>query len=385
MAKRRARIGPRPDAERNLVSEWFGHRVFPTVAASPEVLADQSSGRCPFLSRATGETRPCIKSANSLGICTISSNSNGLRQDWLVCPYRAVEQHLLDAVVRRLYGDAPRHDILVVPVPALASEEVRVRVREVVARDGFACVFFESKLGGELSVSATERSPELAFDFTLIPLWRGPQAQIRLGRHAILEIQTMDFHGTYEAVATNLRDARRLHGAAFHETLASNQRWLSQGIEGPNIANVFKRTFYQMMLKFQIGADEATQGCVLAVPVSVWDSWQRHLARPPVQEEADGTFSLWPPGTGRPDKVPAWIFVFDIDTASQTSPAPLVIRKLIATSAEALSHFALTEAPRYAVAGAGEADAFVQTIRRRLKRWWPELASVPLAERPSDR
>ncbi|MGH7088448.1 MAG: hypothetical protein ACREFQ_06065, partial [Stellaceae bacterium] len=59
----------------NYVSEWFGHRVYPQVVSTPQALADQRSERCPFLSRATGEARRCIKSEASKGICTINSAS----------------------------------------------------------------------------------------------------------------------------------------------------------------------------------------------------------------------------------------------------------------------------------------------------------------------
>ena len=55
---------------------------------------------------------------------------------------------------------------------------------------------------------------------------------------------------------------------AFHEALKANQGWLSEKVEGPNIANVFKRTFYQMMLKFQIGTQARCAGCALALPES---------------------------------------------------------------------------------------------------------------------
>jgi hypothetical protein len=255
---------------------------------------------------------------------------------------------------------------------------VRRDVVAAVRKSGSAFVFFESKLGGELSVAATDRSPELAFDFTLVPILPNGKRGLGLGRHAILEIQTMDFHGSYQAVSKNLRDALRLHKRRFHTTLGANQEWLSQKIDGPNIANVFKRTFYQVALKFQIGADESSAGCVLALPQSVWDSWQRHLGRPDLQVEGDGTLSLWPP-TGRPaGRVPAWIYVFDIDASARRSPSPIVLRHAISTSAEALAHFALQVAPRHAVAGVGTADAFVNTIRRRLRLWWPELADAEL-------
>src|SRR5437667_12908286 len=99
----------------------------------------------------------------------------------------------------------------------------------------------------------------------------------------------MDFHGSYRAVVKNLEDALRLHGLQFHKELQSKPNWLGERIEGPNIANVFKRTFYQIMLNFQIGADESCAGCVLALPVSVWDSWQRHLGKPDPRTNDDGT------------------------------------------------------------------------------------------------
>lgn len=51
-------------------------------------------------------------------------------------------------------------------------------------------------------------------------------------------------------------------------TLQNHHWWLSERVEGPNITNVFKRTFYQMMFKFQLGHHEQCAGCVLAVPQS---------------------------------------------------------------------------------------------------------------------
>ena len=84
----------------------------------------------------------------------------------------------------------------------------------------------------------------------------------------------------------NLRDGLRLHPNTFPDTLQANKNWLSEGVEGPNIANVFKRTFYQMMFKFQLGKHPRCAGCVLAIPQSVWDSWQKHLGAPLVTSEA---------------------------------------------------------------------------------------------------
>src|SRR6058998_969423 len=87
----------------NFVSEWFGHRIHPVVAATAQALEDQRSNRCPFLSMITGTSRECVKKPAARGICTISASSNGPRQDWIVCPYRALDPALVKAAAERLY------------------------------------------------------------------------------------------------------------------------------------------------------------------------------------------------------------------------------------------------------------------------------------------
>jgi hypothetical protein len=129
----------------------------------------------------------------------------------------------------------------------------------------------------------------------------------------------MDFHGSYRRVVQNLNDALRLHRKDFSNILQQKPEWLSEKIEGPNIANVFKRTFYQIMLKFQIGAQGSCVGSALGLPRSVWDSWQRHLGAPELTAGADGVYSL-----RRPDapshRIPAWIYVFDVNATSKSNP-----------------------------------------------------------------
>ena len=275
----------------NFVSEWFGHRVHPTVANTAESLADQEGRRCPFLSKALGATTECVKSESAKGICTISSSSNGPRQDWLVCPFRALDFELLGNAARRLFSAAP-DSLSIVPAPVLAREEIRESLTARLEAGARVIVFLQAKLGGEISLASTARSPEVSFDTTLVELIRRDGA-LDIGTYGIVEVQTMDFHGTYKHAVKNLTDALRLHGQDFHNILGANQgRWISERIEGPNIANVFKRTFYQMMLKFQIGAHPSSAGCVLALPAAVWDSWQRHLGKPDLIPQTDGTFVL---------------------------------------------------------------------------------------------
>lgn len=360
----------------NFVSEWFGHRVFPVVAASDVALDDQSEGRCPFLTVALREETHCVKPASSKGICTISSPSNGMRQDWLVCPYRALTPVLLHSAVERLFGTSGSDRVLIIPAPTLAREDIRREIRSLVASGGRAFAFFQDKLGGEISVPPTDRSPELAFDVTIAELV-GSAGALGIARYGILEVQTMDFHGSYRHAVKNLEDALRLHGDHFHATIRANLTWLSDRIEGPNIANVFKRTFYQMILKFQIGKQGACAGCVLAIPQSVWDSWQRHLGRPELAPNADGTFSLYRANhdPSRP-RTAAWIFVFDVDASELVSPNRIVLKTMISTDAGSVSHFALEVAPENALGPGGSADRVLETVKRRLADWWTDFGGV---------
>lgn len=201
-----------------------------------------------------------------------------------------------------------------------------------------------------------------------------------VGRYAILEVQTMDFHGSYSHVVKNLDDALRLHGAAFHEMVSKNVEWLSKKIEGPNIANVFKRTLYQMLLKFRLAGHGACAGAALALPAAVWDSWQRHLGGPELTQAADGTFRLAHPTT--PVDPRAWIYVFDIDASSTTTPNPIVLKKVIGTDVDAVTHYAFKVAPDAVVAEGGAGSLVLEAIRIRLAAWWPDLGPPSRKRRP---
>jgi len=357
------------EARENYISEWFGHRVYPTVSSQPGALADQRAERCPFLSTALGESTRCVKSAASSGVCSISSRSNGRRQDWVVCPYRALDPDLTGPVVQLLF-DPQREGVRVVPGPNLASTAVQVEVDAALRGGSRVAILLQDKIGGEISLSKTDKSPEFSFDITFAELRRSPTG-IVVGDFGLMEVQTMDFHGSYRNAVKNLKDAFRLHGDGFAGAVALNPSWLCERIEGPNISNVFKRTFYQMMLKFQVGAHDSCLGCALAIPVSVWDSWQRHLAAPTLRSEPDGTYSLYSPGRERPSKVSAWIVVFDIATRNPT-PDYVSVQKVIATDAESIAYFALKVAPDMAL-GSGSFERIPLSIRARLRSWWPRI------------
>lgn len=357
----------------NYVSEWFGHRMYPRVVTSEVSLSDQIEERCPFLSAVTDENRICIKAPAARGVCTISTATAATRQDWLVCPYRAFDPALIDNAVRRLFDFPTTQPAVVAPAIRLTHADARLALVNSLSAGGRGFIYFDAKLGGELSIPATGQSPEFSFDVTVVEVELA-DGEPHIGRFGVIEIQTMDFHGSYRSAVQNLKDGLRLHASNFPQTVQSNQNWLSENIEGPNIANVFKRTFYQMMFKFQLGHNPRCAGCVLAIPTSVWDSWQRHLGSPLLTNETDGTYSLFEPGRSRPENVAAWIYAFDLDAASTNTPSPVVISKIIATDAEAMSYYTLTLAPAAAIENIGAPNGMLAQLGRRLRSIWPELA-----------
>jgi hypothetical protein len=219
-----------PVRKGNFVGEWFGHRVFPTVRSDLATVGDQQSETCPFLSAAKGTTNPCIKPEKSRGVCTVSTMAGGMRRDWLVCPYRALDPGLLRSTVARLFGAIDL--TLILPAVRLATAEIQLQVKEKLAAGHRVFIYFDEKLGGELSSPGTERSPEFSFDVTIIEIELtdlGPH----VGRFGVLEIQTMDFHGTYGHAVRNLKDSLRMFPTNFGATLEANQQLLSERIEGP--------------------------------------------------------------------------------------------------------------------------------------------------------
>jgi hypothetical protein len=356
----------------NYIAEWFGHRVFPAVAVTDDSLSEQAAQCCPFLTHAIGESHQCVKGEKSQGVCTISSTSNSTRQDWLVCPFRALDVGLLRDAAARMF----RHklDALnIVAAPALGDPAVADAFRDALRAGRPSIVYFQKKLGGEIRLKATDRSPELSFDATMVEIAPSDD-RLSLNRFGVFEIQTIDFHGTYAAAVTNLNSALHLHKDDFGKAIADHPEWLAEGVEGPNIANAFKRTFYQMMFKFQLGAHQNAAGCVFAMPEAVWDSWQRHLGRPDLVAVGNNTYRL-AAGDDAGDPI-SWIYVFDLDVSGQVSPNRLRVKKVIGTSAAALSHYALDVAPQAAMEQDGAADQLLDSIRVRLSKFLPEFKAT---------
>jgi hypothetical protein len=361
------------EALRPHVAEWFGHRVYPAVADHARARQDQRAERCPFLSVVAEREVGCVKSSNSRGVCTISAGSNGRRQDWLVCPHRALDDDLLHAMVRRLFGLAAEEAVHVLPVTGLANDQLRERLITD-ARDPSAprqFLTFQQLFGGEISLPRAPDSPELSFDATVVEVVPSEAGiGVRLGRYGVIEMQTTDTHGTYRHAVDALRGALDLHADDFGEQLAAHPDWPGRSVEGPNISNVFKRTFYQVMFKFQITRRASSSGCILALPRPVWDSWQPFLGAPALVDMNDGTHRLRAQGDEAVDMsnvAPNWIYVFDIadEPPPDGSPTPIELQLIIATDAPTLSRLALDIAPNNAVGDAGVEDTIVDALRRR--------------------
>jgi len=267
--------------------------------------------------------------------------------------------------------------VLIRPAVALADEARRSEILDAVQGSGRVFVYFQDKLGGEISLSKTGASPELSFDITVVELLPpvpgenlpGPsEPLITAGKYGVIELQTTDTHGSYAYAVKALASALDLHKGQFSDQVAEHPEWAGRKIEGPNISNVFKRTFYQIAFKFQVTKRETSVGCVLALPQPVWDSWQPFLGAPELHEQPDGTWRLLDDKTSLPSD---WIYVFDIDTdpGPGGGPAPIRVGLVIGTDAATLSRAAFEIAPAKAVAHGGDYDLVAETINRRLGRY----------------
>ena len=235
-----------------------------------------------------------------------------------------------------------------------------------------AFVFFQDKLGGEICMSGTPASPEIAFDVTAVEITR-VSSGLKLGQYGFIEIQTMDFHGSYKHAVANLRDAHRLHKKEFSKALRANPSWMSQNVEGPNIANVFKRTFYQTLLKFELSKEGAAAGTILALPQSVWDSWQPFLGRPAIEKVHGIEYQVMGSDNPRYHGTNAWIFIFDLDQNDKSSISLANITMKIRVSATDLIEYAFVNVPKNMLHWATTGDALLERIRSRIHRVLPNI------------
>ena len=392
-----------PRLPKNFVAEWFGHVVWPAseVSDTPSAIADQRGERCPFLSNALARDTLCTKKAQingnecRTGFCTASSPSSCEREDWLACPWRVFDARfsLIEDAIRRLYSIPDGDEIFVSPLTRFGSETAKLFVRALDERvPGTPRVFaFASNppdLGGEVDIPETLRSPGNKVDVSIFEVVGTDGGVPRVGRSAIFEIQTADFHGSPLHAVARLRQhgPPGNHADEYHEDIASNAADLGEKVEGPNKANIFKRTIYQMILKIQMAKDPSCAGFAVVLPEPVWNSWSRHLGQPTLDPDPEdaSVLRLRAPtavhGAGAEPVVepePAWILVFKIDRSSTSSPRQLVITKRIATDSVALLYYAFDQAPAAAIAE-GAVARFSATFQNRLSTHWSAPPPVTL-------
>jgi Restriction endonuclease NotI len=373
---------PKGHTAGNFVAEWFGHRVWPRVDQSLTARTNQSSRACPFLTAATSEPTGCVKFApgwtEPYGVCTISSDSNGSQQDWIACPYRTFDQHftLLATAVRAAYGEPDGTSLVLLPLTVLHREDQRQMLRQGFADGARVFLFSAQKLGGEIDLPETDSSPGAAVDMSVIEVTALDAAgkPVEFGKHLFYEIQTADFHGSPLHAAKHLREscAAGEPDLNYHATLADNIEIAGTGVEGPNKANIFKRTIYQMIFKIELARHADCAGFAIVLPVPVWDSWLRHLGQPSLVQVGDDPTSVTLPEADpkmASTAAPATIYVFDIDSGSAEVPSPLRIVKRVSCSAAALAHYAFTVAADKALKGSVIAT-FRSALEERVTRGW---------------
>ncbi|MFD3683902.1 hypothetical protein ACFWTE_03625 [Nocardiopsis sp. NPDC058631] len=364
----------------NYIAEYYGYRVYPKVASGHSALSAQEQKHCPFLSLATGEQKTCTKREEARGVCTVSTVVDTERHDWLVCPSRALDPNFMEQAARRLFRYPEEATLHFIAAPKLSSPGIREQISQAIKSGDNVLVYFQEKLGGEIGISKTPFSPEFSFDWTLVEL-TSIEPELSLGRFGILELQTMDFHGSYKHAVELLEEEIKTNASEFHKKLqgAAGKEILSKKIEGPNLSNVFKRTFYQMAYKFQLAGHDQWVGGGFAVPYSVWNSWARHLANPRLHQNLDGTYFLADSNSEGPPPPPkgnSWIFVFTLeksgDKEEEITKGGIKLWRTIKTDAEILTRLALQESPKRALGGDGSISSVTKNARKRIGRFWPE-------------
>lgn len=362
---------PRPELHRRIL-RLPGVPAGGIEPTSPARSADQ------YLSLPDSRTippRPLRESGYLQRCMYVSTIADQKRYDWLVCPNRALDPSFMSQAARHIFRYEHDEVLHFIAAPTLVNEETRDLIRLSLQRNERVLIYFQEKLGGELSISKTDASPELSFDWTLIEI-RNIMPVLSLGKFGVLEVQTMDFHGSYKHAVSEVRQLLAADPEQFHAKLSTpaGRQALSKKMEGPNISNVFKRTFYQMVYKFQIGDHEDCAGCGFVIPLPVWESWRRHLGNPTLQPRPDGTYSLESPRVSR-DRggQHAWIFVFSLSDTPTESRRTITPWRIIRTDAETLIDLALVVSPYFATQTGGPVDKLKENASLRIARLWPEI------------
>jgi hypothetical protein len=368
----------------NFVAEWFGHRVWQALDESTTAWKNHSGRLCPFLTTATESQTLCIKRARGwtepYGVCTISSDSNGVRQDWIACPYRTLDHRftLLASAVKSAYDIQETTGILLLPLTVLHRPDQRRRILKAFQTGVRVFLFSSQKLGGEIDLPETEASPGAAVDMSVIEVTETDDhgTPSDFGNHLFYEIQTSDFHGSPLHAAALLRDACPKDGPrkGYYDKLKSSIEICGTGVEGPNKANIFKRTIYQMIFKIELTRAPQCSGFAIILPVPVWESWLRHLGRPQLVQGGDDPryVALRAPQEMEEtsgERARATVYVFDIDRESNETPSPLKVIQEVSISAGSLSYHAFELASNEAISR-GVVTSFRKSFMERVDNGW---------------
>jgi hypothetical protein len=137
--------------------------------------------------------------------------------------------------------------------------------------------------------------------------------------------------------------------------------------------NVFKRTFYQTLLKFELSKEGAAAGTVLALPKSVWDSWQPFLGCPTIERTNGNEFRIVGADNEGYHGTNAWIFVFELDQSSRRAISPIKIVAKIRVSATDLVEHAFVNVPKNIMHWATADDVLLKRIQDRIRKAAPKL------------
>ena len=107
--------------------------------------------------------------------------------------------------------------------PTLSVTTTQAEIQSALSNDARALVYFMDKLGGEIDIPGSRKSPEFKLDTTHVEIV--PDAnRFNIGRHGILKVQTMDFYGSYRAATESLTNALKLHPKNCSEVLTYRPR-----------------------------------------------------------------------------------------------------------------------------------------------------------------
>jgi len=263
----------------NSISEWFGYRIFPTVTDAEQAIRDQQDERCPFLAKRSGRHESASSRPTRAAYAPYPAKLTAAAR-LVVCPYRTADQPDPDGGgAPAVFSSHVRRNRCSYPPRRLPTARPKNESANRSMAGGGCSLYFMDKLGGEIDIpwKQTFGKVQTRHDAS----WRslGLGAEPPSADTAILEVQTMDFHGTYREATLSLTHALKLHPRDFASQLRANPNWASAGMESEH------RQRYSSEPSTRYCSSSAGNHSRLcrrhpALPGSVWESWQPHWGAP---------------------------------------------------------------------------------------------------------